>query len=61
MKTAKRPIQPEDVELVPDAMERLEGAIKHAARQQQPDKPGTLRRVTLAKPKQLQRILQKLG
>jgi hypothetical protein len=40
----------EDVELVPDAMERLEGAIKHAARRLPTGsaKPG---RVTPIKPK----------
>ena len=32
MKQSEKPIRLEDVELVPDAMERFEGAIKHAAR-----------------------------
>jgi hypothetical protein len=32
MKQTDKPIRLEDVDLVPDAMERLEGAIKHAAR-----------------------------
>jgi hypothetical protein len=40
----------EDVELVPDAMDRLEGAIKHAARKA-PDKNATVRRVAPIKPK----------
>jgi hypothetical protein len=48
MKQTEKPIRLEDVELVPDAMERLEGAIKHAARK--PAAKGG-RRVTPAKPK----------
>jgi hypothetical protein len=40
----------EDVELVPDAMERLEGAIKHAARRL-PTGSGKPGRVAPIKPK----------
>lgn len=32
MKQTGKPTKLEDVELVPDAMQRLEGAIKHGAR-----------------------------
>lgn len=48
MRADKPPPNLEDIELVPDAMERLEGAIKHAAR-----KPptGNARRIAPAKPK----------
>jgi hypothetical protein len=49
MKTEK-PMRLEDVELVPDAMERLEGAIKHAARKPL-DKSATVRRASPIKPK----------
>jgi len=50
MKTEKTPLRLEDIELEPDAAERLEQAAKHAFRQQRPtgDKP---RRVTPTKPK----------
>jgi hypothetical protein len=48
MKQTEKPTRLEDVELVPDAMERLEGAIKHAAR-----KPAEMggRRVAPTKPR----------
>jgi len=51
MKQSEKPIRLEDVELLPDAMERLEGAIKHAARKSiaGPTKGG--QRVTPVKPK----------
>jgi hypothetical protein len=39
MKQSEKPIRLEDVELVPDAMERLEGAIKHVARKPPADPP----------------------
>jgi hypothetical protein len=54
MKTGK-PIRLEDVELVPDAMERLEGAIKHAARKPL-DKNATVRRAAPIKPKRRRAI-----
>jgi hypothetical protein len=48
MKQSEKPIRLEDIDLVPDAMDRLEGAIKHAAR-----KPATKggRRIAPTKPK----------
>jgi hypothetical protein len=49
MKTGK-PMRLEDVELVPDATERLEGAIKHAAQRRPAKTPGP-HRVKPAKPK----------
>src|SRR5690242_11943216 len=51
MKQSDKPIRLEDVELVPDAMERLEGAIKHAARKPAEVPAKSARRVTPAKPK----------
>jgi hypothetical protein len=51
MKQSERPIRLEDVELVPDAMERLEGAIKHAARKPIAGPTKGAQRVTPAKPK----------
>lgn len=50
MKSDKPPPRPEDVELDPDAMERLERAAKHAFRQL-PASVGKMRRVTPTKPK----------
>jgi len=52
MKQSDKPIRLEDVELVPDAMERLEGAIKHAARKPIADPGSGTRRVTPVKPKE---------
>jgi hypothetical protein len=52
MKQTEKQIRLEDVELVPDAMERLEGAIKHAARKR--GVPKGARRVTPAKPQRRQ-------
>jgi len=49
MKRSEQSQRLEDIELAPDAMERLEGAIKHAARQPLPAKGA--RRVPPAKPK----------
>jgi hypothetical protein len=51
MKQSDKPIQLENVELVPDAMERLEGAIKHAARKPIDGQTKGARRVEPAKPK----------
>lgn len=51
MKADKPPPRLEDVELVPDAAERLAQAAKHAFRQQTPS-GGKVRRVTPIKPKQ---------
>jgi hypothetical protein len=52
MKQSEKPIRLEDVELVPDAMERLGGAIKHAARKL-PSEPGMgARRVAPVKRKE---------
>jgi hypothetical protein len=51
MKQSEKPIRLEDVELMPDAMERLEGAIKHAARKPIVEPTKGARRVTPAKPK----------
>ena len=51
MKQTEKPIRLEDVDLVPDAMERLEGAIKHAARKPVAEPVKGARRVELAKPK----------
>jgi len=50
MRSQKPATRLEDVELVPDAMERLEGAIKHAARKA-PDKSAPVRRTAPIKPK----------
>ena len=52
MKQSEKPIRLEDVELVPDAMERLEGAIKHAARKPAAGPIKGARRVAPAKPKE---------
>ena len=52
MKQSDKPIRLEDVELVPDAMERLEGAIKHAARKPITEPAKGERRVASAKPKE---------
>jgi hypothetical protein len=52
MKQSEKPIRLEDVELVPDAMERLEGAIKHAARKPIAGATKGTRRVEPAKPKE---------
>jgi hypothetical protein len=35
---SQKPMRLEDVELVPDAMERLEGAVKHAATHNPPQR-----------------------
>lgn len=51
MKQTEKPIRLEDVELVPDAMERLEGAIKHAARKPIDDPAKGARRVAPSEPK----------
>lgn len=51
MKPSEKPIRLEDVELVPDAMERLEGAIKHAARKPVAGPTKGARRITPTKPK----------
>jgi hypothetical protein len=51
MKGEKRPNRLEDVELVPDAMERLERAVRHIAGQRQPQGTGKVRRTTPIKPK----------
>jgi len=50
MKAGKPPPRLEDDELVPDAAQRLERAVKHAFRQQ-PTGPGKPRRVAPIKPK----------
>jgi hypothetical protein len=51
MKQSEKLIRLEDVELLPDAMERLEGAIKHAARKPIVGPPKDARRVAPTKPK----------
>lgn len=51
MKQSEKPIRLENVELVPDAMERLESAIKHAARKSATEPNKGARRVAPAKPK----------
>jgi hypothetical protein len=51
MKQSEKPIRLEDVELVPDALERLEDAIKHAARKSVAGPNKVMQRVTPAKPK----------
>lgn len=48
MKRAEKPIQLENVELVPDATERVEAAIKYV---RQPIAPKGARRVAPLKPK----------
>src|SRR4051812_27164972 len=57
MKQSDKPIQLENVELVPDAMERLEGAIKHAARKPVPASPNGARQVERAKSRGLSTTL----
>jgi hypothetical protein len=52
MKSEKPAPRLEDVELFPDAAERLEEAIKHAFRRQ-PASSGNPRRVAPSKPKKL--------
>src|SRR3954447_15175435 len=52
MKQSEKPIPLEDVELVPDAMERLEGAIKHAARKPAADHATGPRRTAPTNPKE---------
>ena len=54
MRSQKPATRLEEVELVPDAMERLEGAIKHAARKPL-DKHSPVRRAAPIKPKTARR------
>jgi hypothetical protein len=50
MKQSEKPIRLEDVELLPDAEERLKQAARHAFRQRQPS-GDKVRRVAPIKPK----------